>query len=762
MAVLGKVAGTMLKDNLIRNGVDLIIDGNLMYYDVSNRRIGINTITPGNALTVNGSVTASNVYINDTSITALNNNLILNSLSGNINASTLRIFNVVDPINNQDAATKNYVDNRVISVSSPNLYIANSNTGNTNIVLNSETLYLIGNTNQIDIVITENSAAFSLASDLVISNLKTTNGGQVQGYLSGAIGANIANSGAFTTVTATGNISGDNIIVSSVSGQVIGYHTGAIGANLANTGVFTTLTATSGYQGAVSGPLNGTLGATTPNSVVATSITTTSGGQLIGYLTGAIGANTANTGAFTSITASSTANITGNINGFSYINSTNGFNWANGSPYSGYMTVSEINTANVLSNLLTNINTLRFDRDTGLYVDDWGNGTARISLGSSFATWIVSGQGNLRAQGEDKVEFKAGAGMLITTDNTSIPQSITFTSSGNLASANIGNLYLHNNTIDVVNTDGNINLNPNGDGIVSINSTKAILLPIGNNLARPANPAIGMLRYNTVINSVEVWDGADWLALSTNSTTTIISDTFTGNGVLKNFTLSQASTTGGTLVTINGVIQIPDVSYSVTGTTLTFGEAPLATDVIEARLLITTASTTSMVVGNSYINFGNASDSYPVTVTIGDNVTALFGTANTTVYGNLVVRGNISGNIAPGSNTSTTSAGYLGMPQTIVSAANYTVAITDQGKHLYVTTAANVTIPANSSVSFPVGSTIAIIANAGASANISVTSDTMYLGGTGTTGYRTLAAYGMATAVKTTGNVWFISGSGLT
>jgi hypothetical protein len=42
----------------------------------------------------------------------------------------------------------------------------------------------------------------------------------------------------------------------------------------------------------------------------------------------------------------------------------------------------------------------------------------------------------------------------------------------------------------------------------------------------------------------------------------------------------------------------------------------------------------------------------------------------------------------------------------------------------------------------------------------------VYLVGTGTTGSRTLAAHGMATAVKVSGasssGVWYINGSGLT
>ena len=109
MAVLGKVAGTMLKDNLVRNGVDLSIDTDLMYFDVANRRVGINTTMPGNTFVANGTATISNLYINGNAITSLNGNLILNSTTG-INASYLRIGNVAEPVYTTDVSTKNYVD----------------------------------------------------------------------------------------------------------------------------------------------------------------------------------------------------------------------------------------------------------------------------------------------------------------------------------------------------------------------------------------------------------------------------------------------------------------------------------------------------------------------------------------------------------------------------------------------------------------------------------------------------------------------------
>jgi hypothetical protein len=124
--------------------------------------------------------------------------------------------------------------------------------------------------------------------------------------------------------------------------------------------------------------------------------------------------------------------------------------------------------------------------------------------------------------------------------------------------------------------------------------------------------------------------------------------------------------------------------------------------------------------------------------------------------------GSVIGFAATATTSSTASSiGYLGMPQNSVSSA-YPIVIGDAGKHIYVTATCTVTIPANSSVAFPIGTTIAFIAAAGATVTIAITTDTMYLGGTGTTGSRTLAAYGMATAVKVTATTWFINGAGLT
>jgi hypothetical protein len=112
--------------------------------------------------------------------------------------------------------------------------------------------------------------------------------------------------------------------------------------------------------------------------------------------------------------------------------------------------------------------------------------------------------------------------------------------------------------------------------------------------------------------------------------------------------------------------------------------------------------------------------------------------------------------------TATVGGGYMGMPQVTATTGAATVAAADAGKHIYSTATRTITINSNANLALPVGTTIVFISGAGATTTIAITSDTMYLGGTGSTGSRTLAPHGMATAVKVASTTWYISGNGLT
>jgi hypothetical protein len=113
----------------------------------------------------------------------------------------------------------------------------------------------------------------------------------------------------------------------------------------------------------------------------------------------------------------------------------------------------------------------------------------------------------------------------------------------------------------------------------------------------------------------------------------------------------------------------------------------------------------------------------------------------------------------------TKNIGYLNIPQNSQSAA-YTLVLDDAGKHiLHPSGDANArtfTIPANSSVAYPIGTAITFINMTSQVVTIAITTDTMYLSSAGTTGSRSLAQYGSATAIKITSTSWIISGSGLT
>ena len=51
---IGRISGPLLKSNLLRNGVDLAFETDLLYLDVTNRRIGVKTTSPQYPLDVDG------------------------------------------------------------------------------------------------------------------------------------------------------------------------------------------------------------------------------------------------------------------------------------------------------------------------------------------------------------------------------------------------------------------------------------------------------------------------------------------------------------------------------------------------------------------------------------------------------------------------------------------------------------------------------------------------------------------------------------
>jgi hypothetical protein len=158
---------------------------------------------------------------------------------------------------------------------------------------------------------------------------------------------------------------------------------------------------------------------------------------------------------------------------------------------------------------------------------------------------------------------------------------------------------------------------------------------------------------------------------------------------------------------------------------------------------------------NSNVIVGNT------TLTLGSTVSSI---GNLTLTNVTISSGNVTANVANSTIDGSNTVGYLTIPQNSQN-GSYNVLLADTGRQLYHPVgqaAATYTIPANSNVAFAVGAAVTFINMSANAVTVAVTTDTMYLSSTGTTGNRTLAQYGIATAVKMTSTTWIISGSGLT
>ena len=211
---------------------------------------------------------------------------------------------------------------------------------------------------------------------------------------------------------------------------------------------------------------------------------------------------------------------------------------------------------------------------------------------------------------------------------------------------------------------------------LNINTTDSILLPVGTNAQRPGSAGYsdvaGMLRYSSTANAIEWYTGSSWQTASTNFTV-IADQQFTGTGSTPTFTLSTSQTTNSCIVSINGVLQIPTLAYSVSGTTLTFTENPANGDVIDVRMLTTTSTVTGIADTSGYNT---------VNVITGTGVTFTTGTVAQTTQYTIDTNG---GFVTNGSNVTIASAGTSVVDNLFAnsySSAKYTITATLAGTNI--------------------------------------------------------------------------------
>ena len=99
-------------------------------------------------------------------------------------------------------------------------------------------------------------------------------------------------------------------------------------------------------------------------------------------------------------------------------------------------------------------------------------------------------------------------------------------------------------------------------------------------LAEQRNDGDFLLIYDTSATSLK-----KILASNVAPTLTHVSRTATGDGSTVAFTVTRGTAVANVLVFVNGIVQRPTTDYTISGTTLTMGTAPAASDRLDIREL---------------------------------------------------------------------------------------------------------------------------------------------------------------------------------
>lgn len=106
-------------------------------------------------------------------------------------------------------------------------------------------------------------------------------------------------------------------------------------------------------------------------------------------------------------------------------------------------------------------------------------------------------------------------------------------------------------------------------------------IPVGTTSDRPAQPAIGTIRYNTDTDSFEYWNGVIYVTMAVRGEVELIVDSFVADSINSTFTMTQEAVSAKqVMVFVGGVYQIPDTNYTVSGTDLQFITAPPVDNII--------------------------------------------------------------------------------------------------------------------------------------------------------------------------------------
>ena len=244
-------------------------------------------------------------------------------------------------------------------------------------------------------------------------------------------------------------------------------------------------------------------------------------------------------------------------------------------------------------------------------------------------------------------------------------------------------------------------------------------------------------------------DASNIAVIPTLNLTNALGAAYGGTGVLNNAAMTV--TGSGNFAYTRTLTGTTNVTFPTTGSLATLAGAETLTNKTLTTPIIASISNTG-------------------TLTLPTSTDTLVGKATTDTLTNKTLVAPLLGTPASGVLSSCTvdgtdAVGFRNVPINSQSTA-YTTVLADSGKVIFHPSgdanARTFTIDSNTNVAYPLGTAITFINMTSNVVTIAITSDTMYLSSAGTTGSRSLAQYGSATAIKMTSTTWLISGSGLT
>jgi len=325
------------------------------------------------------------------------------------------------------------------------------------------------------------------------------------------------------------------------------------------------------------------------------------------------------------------------INGPGFANS---FNLTNSLSLGGnVVALGDVFSANVsASGNITTINLTAAGYANAINISASGNINAFANIfGDNINANNVSASGNINAfanisGGNININSLSSTANLSVTGTANVNLlnvaniSVSGNISGNASTSTTGNVNAGNITITGSAQLGNIviidtTISSMGN-IITFAGTAGIAVPVGDTSQRPSTPPTGTLRFNSENDSLETWDGSQWVNTSAQPST-IFDQQITGTNVTTYPLTESVSDNNNIIVSINGITQLPGTAYNVVGSNIEFASPLLTSEVADIRYLTYPVGVSDYGNANvaAYLGSGVVSTVVANTITTTNNLT---------------------------------------------------------------------------------------------------------------------------------------------